>query len=63
VAGNLSAFEAAKLGYEIGARLVLPHHYNMFRFNTADPNDFVRAALARSQPYRVLQLGERLTYS
>jgi L-ascorbate metabolism protein UlaG (beta-lactamase superfamily) len=63
VAGNLNAFEAAKLGKEIGARLVIPHHYNMFRFNTADPEEFVREATAILQPYRVLQLGERLTYS
>ena len=62
VAGNLNAFEAAKLGKEIGAKLVVPHHYDMFRFNTADPQDFVHEASALLQPYRILQLGERLHY-
>lgn len=61
VAGNLNAEEAAQLGNEIGARLVIPHHYDMFAFNTADPADFVQACRQHGTPYRVLRLGERLT--
>ena len=36
VAGNLSGAEAARLAKSIGARLVIPCHYEMFEFNTAD---------------------------
>jgi L-ascorbate metabolism protein UlaG (beta-lactamase superfamily) len=60
VAGNLNAAEAAWLGREIGARLVIPCHYDMFTFNTADPADFVREASAKGCPHRVMQNGERL---
>lgn len=59
VAGNLNAEEAARLGRKIGARLVIPHHYHLFAFNTEDPATFVREAERYQTPYRVLQLGER----
>lgn len=61
VAGNLDADQAARLGRDIGAHLVIPHHYDMFAFNTADPQDFVRACGQHGTPYRVLQLGERVS--
>ena len=59
VAGNLSAREAAELGKAIGARTVIPCHYEMFTFNTADPREFIEAAEAIGQPYQVLRCGER----
>lgn len=59
VAGNLSAREAAELGHAIGAKHVIPCHYDMFTFNTADPNDFARAARDIRQPFSVLQPGQR----
>ena len=59
VAGNLNAREAADLGKAIGARIVIPCHYEMFTFNTADVGEFVRAAEAIGQPYCVLRCGER----
>jgi L-ascorbate metabolism protein UlaG (beta-lactamase superfamily) len=62
VAGNLNASEAARLGKEIGARLVIPHHYNMFEFNTADPKDFATKAKKNQQPYVILKLGEKWTF-
>lgn len=62
VAGNLDTREAAALGKEIGAKYVIPHHYNMFTFNTADPADFVASAEAIQQPYAVLRHGERWSY-
>lgn len=61
VAGNLNSEEAARLGTEIGARWVVPHHYDLFAFNTADPKDFIREAEKQGQPYKVLQLGEKWT--
>jgi L-ascorbate metabolism protein UlaG (beta-lactamase superfamily) len=59
VAGNLNAREAAELGKAIGTRVVIPCHYEMFTFNTADPREFVRAAEAVGQPYCVLRCGKR----
>lgn len=63
VAGNLSAKEAAILGKQINASTVIPCHYDMFTFNTADPADFIREAEAIEQPYKVLQCGERWRFS
>jgi L-ascorbate metabolism protein UlaG (beta-lactamase superfamily) len=62
VAGNLNAHEAAALGKSIHARLVIPHHYHMFEFNTSDPNEFAREAEEAKQPYHILKLGERLQF-
>jgi L-ascorbate metabolism protein UlaG (beta-lactamase superfamily) len=60
VAGNLNADEAALLGKKIGAKLTVPHHYDLFAFNTADPADFERACQRERTPHRVMQLGERI---
>jgi L-ascorbate metabolism protein UlaG (beta-lactamase superfamily) len=62
VAGNLSCTEAAELGRQLGVQLIIPHHYHMFEFNTVDPEDFAAEAKALSQPFRILRLGERLTF-
>jgi L-ascorbate metabolism protein UlaG (beta-lactamase superfamily) len=58
VAGNLNAEEAARLGKAIGAKLVIPHHYDMFAFNTADPAEFVAHCEQYQTAHRVLRLGE-----
>lgn len=63
VAGNLNPEEAARLGRAIGAKLVIPHHYDLFEFNTADPADFVHACEQYNTPYQVMQLGERVSIS
>jgi L-ascorbate metabolism protein UlaG (beta-lactamase superfamily) len=62
VAGNLSAEEAAQLAKDIGAKLIIPCHYDMFEFNTVSPDNFVEAAERLEQPYRVLQNGERFSF-
>lgn len=59
VAGNLDAAEAAALGQAIGARTVVPCHYDMFTFNTADVRDFVAACARIGQRGDVLRCGER----
>lgn len=59
VAGNLDCREAALLGKAIHAGVVIPCHYDLFSFNTADVNEFVTAASAIGQPFSVLKLGER----
>jgi L-ascorbate metabolism protein UlaG (beta-lactamase superfamily) len=62
VAGNLNVSEAAHLGKKIGAGYVIPHHYDMFTFNTANVEDFVREANNHGQPHVVLRHGEKWTY-
>jgi L-ascorbate metabolism protein UlaG (beta-lactamase superfamily) len=61
VAGNMFGDEAAQLAHDIGARIVVPCHYDMFEFNTESPALFVNTCRRLNQPYRVLQCGERLT--
>jgi L-ascorbate metabolism protein UlaG (beta-lactamase superfamily) len=59
VAGNLNGAQAATLAYEIGAKLVLPCHFEMFAFNTASPDLFIQTCKSLGQPCRVLRAGER----
>ena len=40
--GNLTIAEAARLAVEMGVETVVPNHYGMFGFNTADPDLFVQ---------------------
>ena len=63
VAGNLNGLEAARLAKAIGARMVVPCHYDMFEFNTASPDEFVRECREIGQAYRVLRAGERFSSS
>jgi len=59
VAGNLNCKEAAKLAKAINAQCVIPCHYDMFTFNTADVNEFAKEAEKIDQPYKILRGGER----
>ena len=59
VAGNLSGPEAAQLAKDIGARMVIPCHFEMFEFNTASPDEFVTECRRLGQPCQVLRCGER----
>jgi L-ascorbate metabolism protein UlaG (beta-lactamase superfamily) len=60
--GNMNGADAARLAHDIGAKLVVPCHYEMFEFNTASPYElFVPECERLGQPYKVLQAGERLT--
>jgi len=59
VAGNLNGSEAARLAKSVAARLVIPCHYEMFAFNTADPAEFVQVSNSIFQPCQVLHCGER----
>jgi L-ascorbate metabolism protein UlaG (beta-lactamase superfamily) len=62
VAGNLNGTEAAALAKACGATLAVPHHFEMFGFNTESPDEFKAACERLSQPYLVLQCGERLSW-
>jgi L-ascorbate metabolism protein UlaG (beta-lactamase superfamily) len=59
VAGNLNAHEAVDVALQIGAKRLIPCHYDMFTFNTVDPAECVQYALQRGQSCQVLRLGER----
>ncbi len=62
VAGNMNGNEAARCAKEIGARYVIPHHFEMFEFNTASPDEFSFECERLGQPHRVLRAGERFDY-
>ena len=58
VPGNLTGPEAAQLAHDIHARLVVPGHYEMFKFNTASSDSFLSTARGLGQPVRLLRCGE-----
>jgi L-ascorbate metabolism protein UlaG (beta-lactamase superfamily) len=61
VAGNLDAVEAVDVAVRAGVALAVPHHYDMFAFNTGDPEVFAEEARRRGLPFRILRQGERLS--
>jgi L-ascorbate metabolism protein UlaG (beta-lactamase superfamily) len=61
VAGNLNFREAVDLALDVHAETVVPCHYDLFTFNTANVNDFIEYARHAGQPFHVLKGGERLT--
>ncbi|MFZ0295008.1 MAG: MBL fold metallo-hydrolase [Candidatus Sulfotelmatobacter sp.] len=63
VPGNLSGPEAAELAHDIGAKLVIPCHFEMFEFNTAAPDEFANTCRTLGQAFRILGCGERFDYS
>ena len=62
VPGNFTAEEAAQLGKDSHAALVIPCHYDMFEFNTVSPQGFIDAAAQHQQKYHVLRSGERIDF-
>jgi L-ascorbate metabolism protein UlaG (beta-lactamase superfamily) len=62
VAGNLNPEEAALLGKAVAAKLVIPHHYHLFEFNTEDPVVFEKQCLKQEVNYKILELGEGMVY-
>jgi L-ascorbate metabolism protein UlaG (beta-lactamase superfamily) len=62
-APNMDAAEAVALARAVGIPLVIPHHYDMFAFNTADVNEFAVLADAAGQPYRMLACGQRYVFN
>lgn len=59
VAGNLWGREAAALAHALGAGVAIPCHYEMFRFNTATPEEFRAECERLGQRQVILQAGER----
>ena len=58
VAGNLNGCEAAGLAHAIGAGVAVPHHFDLFAFNTEPPDEFETECQRLGQPFRTLQNGE-----
>jgi L-ascorbate metabolism protein UlaG (beta-lactamase superfamily) len=61
VSGNMSAAEAVDLAARVRPRFVVPHHYEMFTFNTVPAREFedqARRLPAGVEP-KVLRCGER----
>jgi len=63
VAGNLDGLEAAAVAKGCGAKMAIPHHFEMFEFNTETPDLFVESCERFNQPCTVLECGERWTFS
>jgi L-ascorbate metabolism protein UlaG (beta-lactamase superfamily) len=64
VPGNMTIEEAVEVCAAAKPRVVVPHHYDMFAFNTADVAEFAARLAQRlpGQSYRILQCGERWIY-
>lgn len=60
VAGNFNAAEAVKVAKEAGIKCLVPCHYDMFTFNTADVNEFAALAKAAGQKYLILETGGKI---
>lgn len=60
---NMNIDDALNLAREIGNPLIIPHHYDMFTFNTVDVALFEEKANATQQAYKVLQCGEKFIWS
>ncbi|HET6247827.1 MAG TPA: MBL fold metallo-hydrolase [Tepidisphaeraceae bacterium] len=59
---NMGGADAAGLASDIGAKWVIPCHYDMFEFNTASPaEEFIPECRRLGQPFKVLQAGERFS--
>lgn len=58
VAGNFDGKEAAQLAKAVGAKMVIPCHYDMFTFNTETPELFIRTCEQLDQSFTVLQSGQ-----
>ena len=61
--GNMSGADAARTAHAAGIKLVVPCHFDMFEFNTADPAaEFIPECERLGQKYKVLAPGDSLTW-
>lgn len=60
---NMNAADAVALAQAVEPRLVIPHHYDMFMFNTVDVSEFTTRADAAQLPDKVLRCGERFLWT
>jgi L-ascorbate metabolism protein UlaG (beta-lactamase superfamily) len=57
-AGNFDGIEAARFARTLGVSMAIPHHFEMFAFNTASPGGFVAECNRLGVPHTVLRCGE-----
>ena len=60
---NMNMDDALNLANDIGNPLIIPHHYDMFTFNTVDVALFKEKANTTGQAYKVMQCGEKFIWS
>lgn len=60
---NMNSADAVALSSTINPRLTIPHHYDMFTFNTVDVTEFTTKADSAGIPYAVLNCGERFLWT
>jgi L-ascorbate metabolism protein UlaG (beta-lactamase superfamily) len=60
VAGNMDGRDAAAFARAVGARIAVPHHFDMFEFNTEPPDLFESECRRAGQAFRTLRNGEGL---
>ncbi|MCY0879684.1 MAG: MBL fold metallo-hydrolase [Firmicutes bacterium] len=63
IVGNLTAEEAVELAHAIGAKVLVPMHYDAFQRNPGDPAAAVRYARARYPDLHTLVLGYRAPWA
>ncbi len=63
VAGNMDGKEAAQLAKDLGAKMAIPHHFEMFEFNTVSPELFINSCKELDQPHKLMRNGERWSTS
>jgi L-ascorbate metabolism protein UlaG (beta-lactamase superfamily) len=59
---NMSARDAVTLSKAVNPRLTIPHHYDMFTFNTVNVSEFTEPAIEAKIPFAILQCGERFLW-
>ena len=60
--GNFTCAEAVALAKAVKAGLTVPMHYDKFKINTGDVNEFSRLARQSGIPYRVMHVGESFLF-
>ena len=63
VPGNMWGNESVSLAKRVNARAVIPHHYNMFTFNTESPKGFIAEAKKAGQLFFILENGQHWSSS
>ena len=65
VPGNMTIDEAVELTAAVRPKAVVPHHYDMFTFNTADVREFEEKLKERlpDQGYKILRCGEKWVFT
>jgi L-ascorbate metabolism protein UlaG (beta-lactamase superfamily) len=62
VAGNLNEKEAAEFAREFGAVMAIPHHFEMFAFNTGSSSAFATACRGLGVCHTILRCGEKCVF-